>query len=138
MSNTERDIFILRKIIQYCNEADEAIARFGDSVETLRVDNIYKNATAMCVLQIGELVGNLSDDFISSHTEMPWKQIKGMRNIAAHGYEKFDIDVLWQTLKSDLPDLAEYCIKTIKHILTVLNNYFANIVKTNLNRTLTI
>jgi transposase-like protein len=45
----------------------------------------------MCVLQIGELVGHLSDDITARYAEMPWKQIKGMRNIAAHGYENFDI-----------------------------------------------
>jgi len=44
---------------------------------------------------------------------MPWKQIKGMRNIAAHGYENFDVDILWQTLKADIPELCEYCNKII-------------------------
>ena len=109
MNNKERDIYILKKIIKYCLEADETIRRFGDSIDILKSDNIYKNATAMCVLQIGELVGNLSEDISERYTEMPWKQIKAMRNIAAHGYEEFDIDILWQTLKIDLPTLREYC-----------------------------
>jgi uncharacterized protein with HEPN domain len=68
----------------------------------------------MCVLQIGELAKNLSDDVIQKYSGMPWKQIKGMRDIAAHGYENFDIDILWQTLKTDLPALHKYCKEIIK------------------------
>jgi len=109
MSSRERDLYILRKIVRYCKEAEETVLRFGDSIETMKTDNIYKNASAMCVLQIGELVGHLTDDIKEKYQEIPWKQIKGMRNIAAHGYEEFDVDVLWQTLKSDLPLLCAYC-----------------------------
>ena len=109
MRSDERDIYILKKIIKYCIEANETITRFGDSLDILKADSIYKNASAMCVLQIGELVGNLSEEFIKKYKDMPWKQIKGMRNIAAHGYEEFDVEILWQTLKTDLPSLHTYC-----------------------------
>ena len=61
MSINERDIYILAKIIKYCDEADETVRGFGDSIEVMRTDSIYKNAAAMRVLQIGELVGHLSD-----------------------------------------------------------------------------
>ena len=108
-SNENRDLYIFRKIVQYCVEAEETVTRFGDSIDILRTDNIYKNATAMCILQIGELISHLSDSIIDKYNEMPWRQIKGMRNIAAHGYEEFDVEILWQTLKTDLPSLKEYC-----------------------------
>ena len=68
----------------------------------------------MCILQIGELTKSLSEHITNKYSDMPWKQIKGMRDIAAHGYEDFDIDILWQTLKSDLPALYEYCNKIIE------------------------
>jgi len=113
LSNDERDMYIVSKIIKYCLEANDTISRFGDSLDTLKADNIYKNASAMCILQIGELVSHLSDDFIEKYNEMPWKQIKGMRHIAAHGYEEFDVDILWQTLKDDLPSLHKYCSEIV-------------------------
>ena len=109
-NNYIKDICILNKIIRYCAEADETIIRFGNSIDKLKTDNIYKNATAMCILQIGELVRHLSNDIVNEYDEMPWKQIKGMRNIAAHGYEDFDVEILWQTLKNDLPALRKYCV----------------------------
>jgi len=70
----------------------------------------------MCILQIGELVSHLSDNFIEKYNDMPWRQIKGMRNIAAHGYEEFDVDILWQTIKNDLPSLSVYCNDIIKKL----------------------
>jgi uncharacterized protein with HEPN domain len=109
MSNNEKDLYIVKKIVKYCSEADQAISHFDDSPDALKSNSIFKNAAAMCVLQIGELVGHLSDDFINKHADMPWRQIKGMRNRAAHGYEDFDVDILWQTLKGDLPALHDYC-----------------------------
>ena len=44
---------------------------------------------------------------------MPWREIKTMRNIAAHNYGEIDIDILWETATCDIPDLKEYCKKFI-------------------------
>jgi uncharacterized protein with HEPN domain len=59
----KNDIDLLRHIVKYCNEIDETVEHFGDSFEMLQSSSPYKNATAMCVFQIGELSGHLSDDF---------------------------------------------------------------------------
>jgi len=40
MSSEDRDLYILKKIIQYCAESVETVTRFGDSLETLKSDNI--------------------------------------------------------------------------------------------------
>ena len=50
---------ILKKIIKYCMEIDEANKDFGNSIEMLKMKSTYKNAVAMCILQIGELVAHL-------------------------------------------------------------------------------
>ena len=48
----ERDIDILERIINYCNEIDEANEQFGKDLEVLKSNSVYKNAVAMCILQI--------------------------------------------------------------------------------------
>ena len=112
--NDNRNIEILRKIIKYCAEIDEANKEFGNSIEILKAKSTYKNAVAMCILQIGELTTHLSDDFKATYSDMPWQDIKRMRNIAAHRYGAFDIDVLWDTVENDIPALYDYCDKIIK------------------------
>ena len=64
----------------------------------------------MCILQIGELVEKLSDDFRSKNSKMPWRDIKAMRNITAHNYG----EILWGTATSDIPLLKDYCQSFIK------------------------
>ena len=40
---------------------------------------------------------------------MPWRDIKAMRNIAAHNYGEIDVDILWETATNDIPLLKDYC-----------------------------
>jgi uncharacterized protein with HEPN domain len=104
-----RDKTILEKIIDFCDQVDEARSQLGDSLEALRANSVYRNAVSMCVLQIGELSTHLTEKFRSNHTGIPWKAIRGMRNIAVHHYGKFDVERLWNTMNTDIPVLREYC-----------------------------
>ncbi|MDR3288420.1 MAG: DUF86 domain-containing protein [Peptococcaceae bacterium] len=104
-----KNVDLLCHIIQYCDEIDEAVAHFGDNIEALQSCSPYKNATAMCVFQIGELSAHLSDDFKAANNAIPWKQIRGMRNIVAHNYGDFSLKQLWNTITEDIPMLRAYC-----------------------------
>ncbi|MCL1807910.1 MAG: DUF86 domain-containing protein [Oscillospiraceae bacterium] len=109
----KRNIDILHHIVSYCDEIDETMRRFGSSYTALTADKIYRNAVAMCILQIGELTCHLSDEFKAAYGDMPWQDIKNMRNIAAHHYGRFDIEKLWETISEDIPQLRRYCKQII-------------------------
>ena len=64
---------------------------------------------ALCILQIGELVGKLTEDFRAAHPGVPWRQIKAMRNIVAHSYGTIDPEVTWEVMTEDIPALKSYC-----------------------------
>jgi len=114
MKRLDRDFHILEHIISYCAQIDETIQRFGDNQEIFREDVIYRNAAALCILQIGELVGNLSEDFRAEYTNIPWRQIKAMRNIVAHKYGAIDPDITWEIVKDDIPTLRKYCTSILE------------------------
>ena len=114
MSN--RNSELLERIIRYCDEIDETMNHFGRVYEKMEPNAIYKNAVSMCILQIGELTTLLSDDFKAQYNEMPWHDIKAMRNIAAHRYGTFDLMKLWETLTDDIPALKEYCIRVLPEL----------------------
>jgi uncharacterized protein with HEPN domain len=114
MTQVNRDITILEKIISYCDEIDEANLQSGNSLEALKSNSVYRNATSMCILQIGELTTHLTSEFKQRFTGVPWKAIRGMRNIAAHHYGKFDVDILWETISTRVPELKEYCTECLK------------------------
>ncbi len=104
-----KDEIVVKKILQYADEINETISRFNLTKESFSNDFVVRNAISMCILQIGELVGRLSDEFKVVNNKMPWREIKAMRNIAAHNYGEIDIDILWETVLYDIPSLKSYC-----------------------------
>lgn len=109
MPASERDCSILKHIIAYCCDIEEAVERFGNSFESFSADKAYRNACAMCILQIGELGGHLSQEFRAAHTQMPWREIKGMRNVMAHAYGSLNIEATWEAITEDIPALKAFC-----------------------------
>ena len=109
MKPNEKDWSILAHIVEYCDQIDATIERFGKSYTRFAEDIVYRNATALCILQIGELTGKLSEEFKDHHTDVPWKQIRAMRNIVAHAYGTVDTDITWEVISEDIPKLKQYC-----------------------------
>lgn len=106
----ERDLNIIAHILEYCNQIDECLLRFGKSHEVFLSDVIFRNAVSMAEFQIGELSGHLSDDFKErTKNEIPWKEIRGMRNIFAHNYLEMDIERIWEVAAEDISALKKFC-----------------------------
>ena len=109
MKPHDRNISVLEHIISYCQQIEQTVERFGNSAETFQNDPIYRNAAALCILQIGELVGKLTDEFRAQYPAVPWRQIKAMRNIVAHSYGTVDPETTWEIITDDIPSLKKYC-----------------------------
>ena len=103
----------LKHIINYCNEIEQTIKRFGNEYQIFSEDKAFQYTVALCVLQIGELTTHLSEEFKDSYNEIPWNQIKALRNLVAHNYGKIDKETLWETIILDIPKLKEYCDKLL-------------------------
>ena len=104
-----RDNSVIEHIKGYCEEIEKELKEIDNDKERFLNSSVYKNSLALCVLQIGELVGLLSEEYKLSNQEMDWRNIKGMRNVVAHKYGSFDFDVLWETVTEDIPMLYEFC-----------------------------
>ena len=109
MKPLDKDLSIITHVLSYCEQIDETMDRFGRSQDIFMSDKIYRNAVALCILQIGELAGKLSDDFRHEHNKIPWQQIKATRNIVAHSYGSVDPVVTWEIITDDIPALKDYC-----------------------------
>jgi uncharacterized protein with HEPN domain len=115
MNNGKRNISVIKRIADYCNEITGCVKRFGDSAEAFKTDSAYRNACSMCILQIGELSAHLTDDFKQSYNEIPWKKIKSMRNVFAHEYEDMSCELTWATIQQDIPSLMRFCETVLRH-----------------------
>jgi len=105
----ERDIDIIKHIIGYCNDVEESISRFGNTIEDLTTDKDYRYSVSLSTFQITELITNLSDEFTSEHSSEPWREMRGMRKFFAHKYGKLDIEILYNTITKKIPDLLTFC-----------------------------
>ena len=103
------DRAILQKMVGYCDDILAAVARFGADAGAYRADKMYQYATSMCILQIGELTARLSDEAKAALPQIPWRLIRGMRNVYAHNYEKAEPMLMWQTISEDIPACARSC-----------------------------
>ena len=104
-----RDREILCHILRYCGQIQTAHEDFGASRVRFSQSTTYQNAVCMCILQIGELVGRLSEDFRRDTPQVPWQRIRGMRNFVAHEYGRLDLDVVWFTAVDSIPALQKFC-----------------------------
>lgn len=70
----------------------------------------------MNLLQIGELAGMFSEEYVACSKEMGvnWRAIKNMRNMFAHDYGAMDLERIWVTATEDVPELKEFCENQLK------------------------
>lgn len=109
MQINARDINVIKHIIEYCSQIQETNKEFKDDYKVFAVSNTYRNALSLCILQIGELVTVLSDEFKEAHPQIPWRDIKAMRNVVAHRYGTVNKDMLWHTAHEDILELQAFC-----------------------------
>ena len=106
----EKDAQVLQNIVKHCDAIIDTARYFGNTVKVFLKNHIYRSSVSMSLQSIGELTKHLSDEFISRAAEIPWKQIKGQRNIFAHGYDtEVDFSKVWDTVEKDIPGLRKFC-----------------------------
>lgn len=63
---------------------------------------------------IGEAVSKLSPAFRKKYQLVPWRQVADMRNFLIHEYFGVDLEIVWKTIKDDLPKFKKQIDKIIK------------------------
>jgi uncharacterized protein with HEPN domain len=57
--------------------------------------------------RLGDIATKLPEEIIKAMPEIPWREVKGMRIIAAHAYHRIDYEQVWVTLRDDVPRMGE-------------------------------
>ena len=65
---------------------------------SLIVDAVTRNLEI-----IGEATKNIPQVVKEKYSEVPWKEMAGMRDKIIHGYFDIVYSILWETIKNDLP-----------------------------------
>lgn len=102
---------VIETIKSYCEKVLEAHNMFQFSKDNFKSNSVYSSSIAFNVEQIGEMAKKLPLSFEKEYPEIPWKLVKGIRDVIAHNYGGIDIDSLWETANNDIPNLLEFCNK---------------------------
>ncbi|MBU0711061.1 DUF86 domain-containing protein [bacterium] len=99
-------------------ESAQAIQGYVENIDLLTFikDRKTYSATIREFQIIGEAVNNLSDDIKSNYPKTAWQDIKDFRNILIHEYFGIDLELVWNVIQEDLPELINIA-KEIKKSL---------------------
>ncbi len=104
-----RDLIVLNKIM---SEIDIALSITGTvTFEKFEENEVLKRAVCMTVINIGELVKNLTQELRSETKHIPWREIAGFRDIAAHKYQTLYMRDVYKTVAEDFPELKANILK---------------------------
>ena len=101
----DRDRSVLQKIISSCDDTDKLMSEYDRDFQRYKQEISFQYSCNMCIIQIGELVSRLSPGCIEEYHQIPWHAIKAMRNLHAHDYERVDLEIVWNSLVEDIPEL---------------------------------
>jgi uncharacterized protein with HEPN domain len=65
---------------------------------------------------LGEAAKHIPEEIKKQYSLVPWREMGDMRNMVIHEYFGVDIDILWETIRQELPPLVPH----LKVILSVL------------------
>lgn len=77
-------------------------------------DKRTQQAVIMNLIIMGEAATKVMDryaEFAEQQPEIPWRNIRGMRNRIAHGYFDINLDLVWDTVQSALPALSRQLLE---------------------------
>lgn len=86
--------------------AREGVAILGGmGVEAFKQDKLRCRGVERIIEIVGEAARRVSPQYQVQHPEVPWHDIIGQRNIVAHEYGQIDYDLLYKTVRQDMPVL---------------------------------
>jgi len=98
--------------------AMDAIEEFvkNKSFEEFKNNDLISSAVIRKLEVIGEAAKHIPEDIVQKHKEIPWKKMAGMRDRLIHFYFGVKQDLVWRTIKQDLPEIKPLIKKIIDEL----------------------
>lgn len=105
MDNVKNDNYYTQKIKK--NLEFIVIHTRGIDLEELNVNEVLLDSMLFRMIQISENAKKLSDEYKNRYKNIPWNALYGLRNRIVHDYGNVDLNVVYETLKDDIPELLK-------------------------------
>ena len=99
-------------------EGMEAIERFvaGLDFETFEDDDMRVSAVIRKFEIIGEASKSVPESIKQKYTSIPWSDMAGMRDRLIHFYFGIKYDLVWNTIKQDIPEVKPLIREILKEL----------------------
>lgn len=105
MDNIKNDSYYLQKIITNLEFMIKHTT--GKTQVEIQTDDLLIDSIMFRLIQIAENSEKLTFTFKAEHKELPWKEIKGMRNRIVHNYGVIDMTIIYDTIIHGIPEMYE-------------------------------
>ena len=103
---------------------EDVIDAMNKSIEFVKdmeyEDFIHDDKTTFAVIRaievVGEAVKNIPEDVKKGYSEIPWREMAGMRDKLIHGYFGVDLRRVWKTVKEEIPPLKPLFEKMLENL----------------------
>lgn len=102
--------------IQDILDAVSAVQEYtrGMEFKTFTEDRKTVDAVVRNLIVIGEAAVHVPEDICRKHPQVPWYEMRGMRNFVVHEYLRASDAVIWDTVHVDLPPLPALIKKILE------------------------
>ncbi|MGN1478647.1 MAG: DUF86 domain-containing protein [Acutalibacteraceae bacterium] len=105
MDNIKTDSYYVQKIIK---DLTFVMAQMQNvNIDELNANEILLDSMLFRMIQISENSKKISEEYKEQHADIPWNAVYGFRNRIVHDYGNVDLNIVYETLKNDIPDLLE-------------------------------
>lgn len=105
MDNTKNDQYYVQKIrkdlsfiVEHMKDVDQ---------ESLCQNEVLLDSMLFRMIQISENAKKMTDEYRIEHSQVPWNALYGLRNRIVHDYGNVVLDVVYDTLKNDIPEMLD-------------------------------
>jgi uncharacterized protein with HEPN domain len=97
-----------RVLVKHILDSANKLIFFTDGKSRKDLDNDEKLSLAIIRLFeiMGEAANSISEEFQEAHQNIPWEKLISMRNRLIHGYFDINYDIVWNTVKQDIPPIV--------------------------------
>jgi len=105
MDNIKNDAYYIQKIRK---DLEFIVTHMRNvDVEELNANEVLLDSMLFRMIQISENAKRLSDNYKMIHGNIPWSALSGLRNRIVHDYGNVDLNIVYETLKNDIPELLD-------------------------------
>lgn len=104
MSKRDVQLYLddIRESLVHIEQYTAGISFEEFSQDAKTIDAVVRNFEIM-----GEAAARLPEEFTERYSFVPWSALVGMRNKVIHEYFGIDPEIIWKTIKEDLPVLKK-------------------------------